>query len=84
MPFLDELPVSHCVVRYPGMSNADGSLVVVAGVIFIIGGILQTAAQNKEMMLAGRFFAGMGIGFLGVLAPCRSNLPRHRYQQARY
>lgn len=22
------------------------------------------------MMLAGRFFAGMGIGFLGVLAPC--------------
>lgn len=43
--------------------------VVVAGVIFIIGGTLQTACNGKEMMLAGRFFAGMGIGFLGVLAP---------------
>jgi predicted MFS family arabinose efflux permease len=43
--------------------------VVVAGCIFIVGGILQTACQNRETMLAGRFFAGMGIGFLGVLAP---------------
>jgi len=43
--------------------------VVTAGVIFIIGGVLQTACQNRGMMLAGRFFAGMGIGFLGVLAP---------------
>jgi predicted MFS family arabinose efflux permease len=46
--------------------------VVVAGLIFILGGILQTACQNRETMLAGRFFAGMGIGFLGVLAPCKS------------
>jgi predicted MFS family arabinose efflux permease len=44
-------------------------VVVVAGVIFIIGGTLQTACNGKEMMLAGRFIAGMGIGFLGVLAP---------------
>jgi MFS family permease len=46
--------------------------VVVAGLIFILGGILQTACQNRETMLAGRFFAGVGIGFLGVLAPCES------------
>ena len=37
-------------------------LVTVAGVIFIIGSIIQTATMNKEMMMAGRFFAGLGIG----------------------
>lgn len=36
----------------------------VAAITFLVGGILQTAAQNKEMMMAGRFFAGMGIGQL--------------------
>lgn len=43
--------------------------VVVAGIVFIIGGILQTAAVNKGMMMAGRFFAGWGIGSLGVMVP---------------
>lgn len=32
--------------------------------MFLIGGILQTAAVNKEMMLIGRLFAGFGIGGL--------------------
>ncbi|WWC66114.1 uncharacterized protein I206_100014 [Kwoniella pini CBS 10737] len=43
--------------------------ITVAGGVFILGGILQTATQNKETMFAGRFFAGIGIGMLGVLAP---------------
>ncbi|ODN86318.1 glucose transporter [Cryptococcus wingfieldii CBS 7118] len=43
--------------------------ITVAGVVFIVGGVLQTAAQNKETMFAGRFFAGIGIGMLGLLAP---------------
>ncbi|KAI0315550.1 general substrate transporter, partial [Amylostereum chailletii] len=38
-------------------------------VIFLIGGTIQTAAQNYSMMLAGRFFAGFGIGMLAMLAP---------------
>lgn len=38
--------------------------------VFIVGAILQTAAQNKEAMFAGRFFAGIGIGMLGLLTPC--------------
>ncbi|WVQ96917.1 hypothetical protein IAU59_004025 [Kwoniella sp. CBS 9459] len=41
----------------------------VAGAIFIVGGIMQTACQNRETMLAGRFFSGLGIGQLGVLCP---------------
>jgi predicted MFS family arabinose efflux permease len=36
--------------------------VTVAGTIFIIGAAIQAATQNKEMMMAGRFIAGIGIG----------------------
>ena len=36
--------------------------VTVAASIFIIGAVIQTATQSKEMMMAGRFFAGIGIG----------------------
>ena len=32
--------------------------------VFLVGGILQTAGQNKQMIFAGRFFAGVGIGGL--------------------
>ncbi|KAF5346828.1 hypothetical protein D9756_010563 [Leucocoprinus leucothites] len=34
-----------------------------------VGGVLQTAAQNMDMMLAGRFFAGYGVGIVSDLAP---------------
>ncbi|KAJ7026642.1 general substrate transporter [Mycena alexandri] len=37
--------------------------------IYILGGALQTGAQNMSMMLAGRFFAGFGIGIMSDLAP---------------
>ncbi|KAF8589970.1 general substrate transporter [Ramaria rubella] len=37
--------------------------------IYLLGGALQTGAQNMDMMLAGRFFAGFGIGILADLAP---------------
>jgi MFS family permease len=30
---------------------------------------LQTGARNMDMMLAGRFFAGFGVGILADLAP---------------
>ena len=38
--------------------------VTLGAVTFLLGGSLQTGAQSKEMMLAGRFFAGMAIGQL--------------------
>ncbi|KAJ7167000.1 general substrate transporter [Mycena filopes] len=37
--------------------------------VYILGGALQTGAQNMSMMLAGRFFAGFGIGIMSDLAP---------------
>ncbi|CAE7199104.1 unnamed protein product [Rhizoctonia solani] len=43
--------------------------IVVGCIVFIIGGTLQTAAQNLSMMMAGRFLAGWGVGQLAHLAP---------------
>lgn len=37
--------------------------------VFLLGGALQTGARGIEMMMAGRFFAGWGIGNLAMLAP---------------
>ncbi|KAJ0314574.1 hypothetical protein Brms1b_006728 [Colletotrichum noveboracense] len=39
------------------------SLIVVV-VIFIVGSSIQTAAINCDMLIAGRFFGGVGIGIL--------------------
>ena len=36
------------------------SAIMIGAVIFIFGGAIQAGAQNKGMMMAGRFFAGMG------------------------
>ena len=35
----------------------------------IIGGVLQTAAVNAGMMIAGRFFAGVGCGIMLTVVP---------------
>lgn len=43
--------------------------IMIGALVFILGGVLQTAAQNQGMMMAGRFFAGVGIGMLSMLAP---------------
>ncbi|KAF8317910.1 general substrate transporter [Clavulina sp. PMI_390] len=54
-----------------GMADAIGrrKTIIVGTIIFLIGGTLQTAAQNLSMMLGGRFITGMGIGMLAMLAP---------------
>ncbi|CAO1636529.1 unnamed protein product [Parajaminaea phylloscopi] len=61
------------IATIPAALTADRfsrrSAIFVGALIFILGGVLQTAAMNRETMLAGRFFAGMGIGQLGMLAP---------------
>ncbi|OCF40858.1 glucose transporter [Kwoniella heveanensis CBS 569] len=57
--------------------------IVVGGLVFIVGGILQTAAASKGMMMAGRFFAGWGIGSLGVLVPLYQSEIAHPSQRGR-
>ncbi|EIE75315.1 hypothetical protein G6F46_003111 [Rhizopus delemar] len=43
--------------------------IVLSSIIFIVGSVLQVAAQNLPTMLAGRFFGGMGIGACSMLVP---------------
>ncbi|TGO30646.1 hypothetical protein BPAE_0004g01040 [Botrytis paeoniae] len=44
------------------------SLIISVG-IFCIGVALQTAAMQIPMLIAGRFFAGLGVGIISVLVP---------------
>lgn len=43
--------------------------ILMASIIFIIGGIIQTAGVVVEMLYIGRLIAGFGIGFLVVSEP---------------
>jgi MFS family permease len=52
------------------LTGMFSSFVVFIGALwFILGGVLQTAAMNRGMMLAGRFIGGFAIGQLSFLAP---------------
>ncbi|KAJ4223429.1 hypothetical protein NW759_006063 [Fusarium solani] len=43
--------------------------IMIAVVIFMIGSALQTAALNFDMLVAGRFIGGVGIGMLSMVVP---------------
>ncbi|KAI1079856.1 hexose transporter [Whalleya microplaca] len=42
---------------------------VVSSFVFILGVIFQTAATSLPLFLAGRFFAGFGVGLISALIP---------------
>lgn len=39
-----------------------------AGIVFNLGVILQTAATEQPMFIAGRFFAGLGVGLISAMS----------------
>ncbi|KAI8724175.1 MFS domain-containing protein [Fusarium sp. LHS14.1] len=43
--------------------------IMIAVVVFTIGSALQTAALNFDMLVAGRFIGGVGIGMLSMVVP---------------
>ncbi len=43
--------------------------ILIGAVIFIVGGIVQTSAPNVKALFTGRFFAGLGVGFLTMMIP---------------
>ena len=45
------------------------SSILYANIVFLIGSILQCAAQNVLMIFFGRFFAGISIGMLAMVTP---------------
>jgi len=44
-------------------------LMTAAGVVFNLGVILQTASTSQPLFIAGRFFAGLGVGLVSALIP---------------
>lgn len=43
-------------------------LMVASGVVFNLGVILQTASTGQDLFIAGRFFAGFGVGLVSALS----------------
>ncbi|KAJ9639318.1 hypothetical protein H2199_006351 [Coniosporium tulheliwenetii] len=43
--------------------------ILIGGVIFCLGGALQTGAQSLAYLYAGRCIAGLGVGFLTMIVP---------------
>lgn len=43
---------------------------IMSTLVFIIGVIFQTAATAIPLFLAGRFFAGFGVGLISALSKC--------------
>lgn len=46
------------------------SMMFAAGAVFNLGVILQTAATEQDLFVAGRFFAGLGVGLISALSMC--------------
>lgn len=44
-------------------------LIVSAGLVFNLGVIMQTASTAQPLFIAGRFFAGYGVGLISALIP---------------
>ena len=40
-----------------------------AGIVFNLGVILQTISTDQPLLIAGRFFAGFGVGLLSAMVP---------------
>lgn len=45
------------------------ALMFSAGIVFNLGVILQVASTAQPMFVAGRFFAGLGVGLVSALVP---------------
>jgi MFS family permease len=43
--------------------------ITIGSLVFILGGGLQTGAENLAYLWAGRFLAGLGVGFLVMIIP---------------
>lgn len=43
--------------------------IILGSLVFLLGGALQTAAQNIHYLFAGRCLSGVGVGFLTMIIP---------------
>ncbi len=57
-------------LRFSGLGRRG--VMVCGGAAFLLGALLQATAQNWEMLIIGRIFLGVGIGFANEVSPRRS------------
>ena len=57
---LTAAPVADAIGRRIGL--------IASTIVFILGVILQTAATSIPIFLAGRFFAGFGVGLISAIS----------------
>lgn len=43
--------------------------IIIGCMIYLLGGGFQTGAQNLNYLWAGRWLAGLGVGFLVMIVP---------------
>jgi MFS family permease len=48
--------------------------IFIGSMVYLLGGALQTGAQNLNMLWAGRWIAGLGVGFLVMISKFFPNL----------
>ena len=53
-------------------------LMISSGLVFNFGVILQTASTSQPLFIAGRFFAGLGVGLVSALSKSAHSLPELR------
>ena len=58
---LTAAPIADAIGRRLGL--------ICSSVVFILGVILQTAATHIPLFVAGRFFAGFGVGLISAMIP---------------
>ena len=49
--------------------------IMLGALIFLLGGAIQTAAQNLHYLYAGRAIAGLGVGFLTMIIRYVATIP---------
>jgi MFS transporter, SP family, sugar:H+ symporter len=47
---------------------------IISTLVFVLGVILQTAATALPLFLAGRFFAGFGVGLISALSESAAHI----------
>lgn len=50
-------------------------LILSTGIVFNLGVLLQTIATSQPLFIAGRFFAGYGVGLVSALGRSHDQLP---------
>lgn len=64
-----------CASPVGDMLGRRWGLMISTGLIFNFGVILQTASTSQPLFIAGRFFAGFGVGLISALSKSTCGSP---------